>query len=1052
MPKWTEQQKKAIDSPVNNRIVSASAGSGKTSVLTERVLYAVESGRSIDRMLVLTFTNAAAAQMKEKIHKKIRDSGKLDEAAKREQLNRLDSAPICTFDAYALSLVRKYHQVLDVGKDITIVDENQVKNEFDERLDEAFEKRYEAHDPAFEKMIADFCRKSDENVREWIRGMQQGLELLEDPDGYLEGYPERAYSEEKTERHFEEYESLVRESVREFSEALESLRVLVDDEKAYGKMTEGLKALQEAKTYDQICRAVKEAKLGKVPHGSTDECKAARKEAAELLQKIGTLASQPRGVLLRRHEQTRETAAVLTDLLREVRKGLAETKRETDRYQYADIFRMAISLVRDHPQIRRECMDSYEEILVDEYQDTNDLQEKFLSLIQKKNIYAVGDIKQSIYRFRNANPAIFQKKYEDYKSGGGDVVELNDNFRSRKEVVEDINRVFLRLMDKDVGGAEYGAGHEMIFGSEKYQDPGEGRHMRILQYMPKAQWKKDPAMDEYARFSDREVEAFVIAKDIREKVKSHYRVMDEEGKSLRDCRYGDFCVLDRVSKNFGLYRQVFTYLGIPCRIEQSEKLTGGMVFTAVKNLLGLVMDEADPEKEVSPLHYCSVARSFLVRMSDAELCRIARERSYSRTELMEKIRGISASAPSMTLRQIVIALEKEFSIREKIITIGEEDMNMVQMDYIEQLASQWDSSGNGPEGFLDYLEKVFEKDSDIEYNVNRPDVDAVRIMTIHKSKGLEFPVCYYPDLARGFNRTSLNGTTAFDREYGMILPVREKGSGIAEDFLRALRKEKCVREDVSEQIRLLYVALTRAKEQMILVTPLADEDARRGKVPAERRRKYRSFSDMLDSIYTSLQEYVVPVDIGKIGLTKDYPMASSDVFSSLQGKGKKIVMKEYPHPEAVTVETARYSKGAGLIDARMRSAMDYGTKMHEYMEYVDLLDPDYEGIPEAYASKIRAFLSSDLMQDVKDAEAYREYPFLYEEDGEEKQGVIDLLLEYPDHMEIIDYKLKNIDDEHYDQQVNGYRRYVRSRTNKPVLCHLYSLVDGTCREVKEESE
>ena len=230
-------------------------------------------------------------------------------------------------------------------------------------------------------------------------------------------------------------------------------------------------------------------------------------------------------------------------------KKLNKYKETNNMYEFTDIAILAINLVENNPEVKKELMSRFNEILLDEYQDTSDLQEKFISCISNNNVYMVGDIKQSIYRFRNANPYIFKNKYDAYSlSNGGIKIDLMKNFRSRREVLENINEIFNHIMDDKIGGAEYQNGHQMIFGNTTYEENGKTDNNYNFEFY-------NYTYDKNGKFKREEIEIFLIAKDIKEKVNSNYQVYDKDKGILRNITYNDFVILMDRSKNFSLYKK-----------------------------------------------------------------------------------------------------------------------------------------------------------------------------------------------------------------------------------------------------------------------------------------------------------------------------------------------------------------------------------------------------------------------------------------------------------------------------------------------------------------
>ena len=248
-----------------------------------------------------------------------------------------------------------------------------------------------------------------------------------------------------------------------------------------------------------------------------------------------------------------------------------------------------------------------------------------------------------------------------------------------------------------------------------------------------------------------------------------------------------------------------------------------------------------------------------------------------------------------------------------------------------------------------------------------------------------------------------------------------------------------------------FVALTRTEEKMILICPLEDKSEDGEIIDDDVRISYRNFGDMLNSIYSDLSSagFIRDLDLSTYSFSRDYRLLKKrDLEIEMDPDAKPVINREYERIEPLEVKQSHFSKNAGLIDKKTIEKMQAGTTLHYYLETLDFKDPDLSVIERRYVPLIEKFLDSEIMKDAGQGKAYKEYEFIYEEDGEMKHGFIDLLMEYEDHFDIIDYKTKSIDDEHYDEQLNGYRRYIEKISDKKVYCYLYSILDAEYREVK----
>ena len=439
MPSWTKEQQDAIDSEGMNIIVSAGAGSGKTAVLSERALRKVLEGVDIDRLLILTFTKAAAYEMMLRIRKKIKQAGL------EEQVAKIDKAYITTFDSFSLSIVKKYHDRLNVSKNVSIMD-GSVSN-FIKRntLDKIMDELYLHPDQKFERLVTDFCLKDDREIREAILKLNDKLDMRYDKEEYLKNY-HKNFSMEKIERDITSYCQLLLEDISKIEEKLNTISLMVDGD-YFAKLADSLAGLLNSRCYNEIVSHL-DIKMPMLPRGSGDEVKLQKEAINKLLLHLKSMCQyESEEEIKETILSTKDYIDCLISIILKLDYELTRYKQAHDTYEFVDISKMAIKIVKENEDIRTSLRDYFNEIMIDEYQDTSDLQEDFIRLIENNNVYMVGDVKQSIYRFRNANPYIFKDKYDRYSNNvGGKKIDLVKNFRSRKEVLEDINHIFDFIM------------------------------------------------------------------------------------------------------------------------------------------------------------------------------------------------------------------------------------------------------------------------------------------------------------------------------------------------------------------------------------------------------------------------------------------------------------------------------------------------------------------------------------------------------------------------------------------------------------------------------
>ena len=1024
MPKWTNEQQLAIGHEGENIIVSAGAGSGKTAVLSERVLRKLKSGVGIKQLLILTFTKAAAAEMRERIRANIKKNPDL-----ASQLLELDGAYITTFDSYSLSLVKKYHYLLNVSKNIQIGEASVFTIRENEFLDEILMRRYENPTSDFTKLIYDFCTKDDDSLKKSILKINHALDLRYDKVEYLTSYIDTFYQPDTIESYCQLYVSKLFSLQEEMQNIIESLCPLLE-EKVSEKVYSFYRKFLDSKTYDEMVGSLDE-RAPQTPRNSEDDVKAYFAKLSELRKRAKDYLMYPSYQEMKDAIWATEGyAKEIVSILLELDQKMMELKHEEDTYDFTDISKMAIQLLLDHPDIKEEVKQSFQEIMIDEYQDTSDLQETFISLIANHNVYMVGDIKQSIYRFRNANPYIFKEKYENYQKGiDGFKIDLNKNFRSRKEVLDNVNLMFDLLMDSVVGGADYKASHRMVFGNTSYEEQGKSdtsHQMEVYRY----------DYDKSSEYSKEEIEAFWIAQDIKKKIESGYLVYNfkEENAKPRPCKYQDFVIMLDRSTNFGLYKKIFTYFGIPLAVKKDESIKSTTDLLLFSNILTFIFKIYHHEYDTMYYHtYASIARSFLFSLSDQEIFQTITGKRITESSIYQLAEPIAKELDGLSTTELLDRILTAFSYYEKLLCVGDIDSALARIDNLKRIAKGFESIGMTPSMFQEYLVELTENDQlDLKYKVSEDASNAVQIMTIHASKGLEFPICYFASLDVKFNMRDMNDRFLYDNKTGIITPYFKEGIG--DTILKSLYKERYTMEEVSEKIRLFYVAVTRAKEKMIFVLPSREWD--KG-TDYDSKVSWSSLADMLDSIRDVLSPYTLSIDLKEIPLTHAYHTLTKKEYPT---SFSHYVEEEISIP-VKPIGQERFSKTTSHILSKQElRAMKFGEHMHEVFESIDILHPNLEKLSKFEKEKVTLFLKHDIVRNAPQA-VYQEYEFMTELDGKMQHGIIDLLLQYENRYVIIDYKLKEVTDEAYRKQLDGYKKYIYQKTGKPVEAYLYSILD-----------
>lgn len=1018
----TPEQQLAVDLEGTNIIVSAGAGSGKTAVLSERVIRKLKDGIDIRNILMLTFTNEAAGEMANRIRKKIKKAGLTS------QLEFLDQAYITTFDAFALSLVKKYHYVLNIDKSIDIIDSSIIDLKRNEFLEEIFLSLYDAKDEKFLKLIGDFTTRDDEVIKKDILSINKSLDLKYDKEDYIDNYINNFYNNKYIEQLFAEYFNYLKKISLELEDSVLILENFMDSS-SYENIYNSLSKLFRPNSYNDLYKNnnIILPRFTKVDSSGIS----VKENIQELFKELNELVIYSEDELKNNYFCTKDYVEVILKIIKMLDEKISLYKKEHNSYEFTDIAKMAISIVKDNEDIRLELKDKFNEIMIDEYQDTNDLQETFIKLLENDNVYMVGDIKQSIYRFRNANPLIFKDKYDRYSiNNGGKKIDLLKNFRSREEVLYNINEIFAPLMTQDIGGINYKESHAMVYGNKAYIEKGANdynNYLDILTYN-----------NEDKKYTNDEIEAFIIAKDIKKKIEEKYLVFDFDKECNRDVTYNDFCIiLDRGSK-MSLFKKVFEYLDIPMEVYKDNNLIEENDIFIIKNIIGLILSIKDGIYNKNLKYYfTSVARSYIGNLCDNEIFKCFEENKIFKTDIYNKCYEISKDIDIMTPNILLKRIIKDFDFYDKFILVGNVDAAIKRINYLLELSKNVENLGFSIIDFSNYLNEMIDSDQEIKYKEAKSNSISVKIMNIHKSKGLEFPICYFAGFPKTFNISDLKNKFMFDNKYGILTPFYKEGIG--ETFVKTLVKNNYYLNEVAEKIRLFYVALTRAKEKMIMVMPnIDDKKYVKDEISFMDGIKFRSFYDFIKSISGNLAKYMINVDLNNVGVTKDYEFSKSLSKNMVNNEDANMLFIEDEIP-FIEIEKKHASKTIKeILSVSDEKTLEFGTKIHELLELTDFKNANTD-------NKYVNHLLNTF--DFNSAKIYQELEFSYELDNVLYHGIIDLMLEYEDKIFIIDYKLKNIDDENYIKQLNVYYNYVKCISNKDVHMYLYSILDNVTKEI-----
>ncbi len=1006
--KWSTEQQAAIEALNGNYLVSAGAGSGKTAVLTERVYYLIKQGYSLSRLLIMTFTEPASMEMKSRIYDRLcKDKETVNLA------NDVLNSHIETFDAFSSFIVKKYAFYLGIAANFIVLDQGIASIKTRKIIQEKFDLLYEKGDPLFLKMINDCCVKDDASLKEIVFKVIELSHRALDKDAFYKTFVDNFYNEDYFLSRLNQEKKLVKDFIKSILDASSQLEDASDAE----NIEAALAPISKTDSYDETNSLILSTSFPTKPSTPTSD-KAYRdsiKTDYDNFKKKWKYGSEE--VSRQLYFANKEYVSLLVDIAYEVDKQMDIYKKSINAYCFADIAMMALKLLEDK-KICQELKDSFDFIMVDEYQDTNDIQETIISKISNNNVYMVGDIKQSIYRFRNANCDIFNEKYNNYSlNNGGTKIDMNTSFRSRVEVVDFVNDVFSKLMNANCNPIDYEASHIFKSGFDAYKsliDSNEDYKVEFYNY----------TLEEKESREDKEIS--IIIDDIIYKIEHHYQVYDKDIKGLRDCSYKDFAIILDRGTSFNEYRRQFAKCGIPLFVINNEKIKTNDIVFVIRNLIKLYYYSAIQKYDDEYVHtFVSISRSFLMETKDQDIYTIVKSKLYLSSSLHERIMGVINRCKNASLFEITNELFKEFDLYYKIMSIRHFEDNAHKAESLLMMAKQMDDLGFGILDLVTYFNDIDNLDEDIDFKGSKNSSDSVTLINIHKSKGLEYPFVYFPGLSKRFNR---DNDTSFivNKGFGVLLPYKNIDGVNYTSLMNHLYRIEEAQKDFEEKLRLLYVAITRVKERAIIIFEDKEYKKPLSLVGCN------NFAQLL-AYFDFQYKYGVP-----------YVFKGSKKSVKTSNKGVKDIKFDSINVVSTPIYKTKASKEYdGQID---ESLLELGTKLHYLLEIADYENKDTSFIKQPRLRKyVDNVLRSPLFNGVKNKDIIHEYQYYDEENN--VHGIIDALVMRNDYIDIIDFKLKNIDDDKYVLQLKTYRDYISKISNKPIKMHLLSSITGEEKEI-----
>ena len=921
---WTNDQKKVIDSRSDNILVSASAGSGKTAVLVARIMaYILQDKVDIDDLLIVTFTRAAAGEMRERIAKAIADA--LEKDPDNEHLTRqttlIHNAQITTIDGFCSYVLRGYFHLIGLDPGFRVAEEGELTLLREEVMEELLEESYASQDPDFLYFAECFAPgKGDDPLGELIQKIYDTSMSSPYPEKWLEKCRSMYQVRDEGELAGSLWLSLMWENVEA---DLADCRTLMQDALEISALPEGpsfftdqfqeelsvirrLSRIAGERDFEKTAQEIREAAFKRLPGkkapGESPVLRKAasdkRSEAKKLLDEIrDTCFLRDPEEILRELRQSGRAIGELITLVESFSSRYAAAKEEKNLLDFSDLEHLALKVLQtdegERTPAARELSERYDEIMIDEYQDSNMVQEYIARAVsgwagQRENLFMVGDVKQSIYRFRLARPELFMEKYETYtlEESRSQRIDLHRNFRSRREIIDSVNYIFRQVMNRDLGGITYDEAAALHYGAD-YPEPAEPCAAEVIL----VDKDSDELAEEAGTDTAQQLEALAIAQRIQRMVGKE-QVYDRALQCMRPVTFGDIAVLLRSASGWAdVFSEVFTSRGIP---NYKMSRTGYFSASEIVCILNYLKICNNPRQDIplagvlrSPIGGVSAQElaELRIRYPDGLLYDSVRASCDEKlVQFCRRLDGFRERAVYTPIHELILEILLETGYGRYIRVLPDGAQRTANLNMLVEKAKEFEkTSYHGLFSFIRYIEKLRKYEVDFgEVNLAEDSAGCVQIMTIHKSKGLEYPVVFTAGLGKRMNFRDLEASVLTHPEYGMgmdqiDLEMRTRAPG----FVKKLLARQLKREMLGEELRILYVAMTRAKEKLILTGTLGGLDK---KIPE------------LSSICLSTNE-VLPFRLRyKASTGWDYVLPALARHRALDGLYEKYGL----HPQRVT--------------------------------------------------------------------------------------------------------------------------------------------------------
>lgn len=961
---WTEDQKKVIELRNKNILVSAAAGSGKTAVLVERIMEIVCDEKNpvdVDRLLVVTFTKAAATEMKERVGAAIRK--RLEEQPNNGYLQKQEAlvphAQITTIDSFCAYILRNHFGEIDLDPAFRVADEGELKLLKKDLLKELLEEKYAEKDPAFLHFVECYASgKSDAQLEELILKLYEFSVSDPFPEEWLEHLmTENAeISEEVILRHVEKIlESLILENAQ-MIDLCRGIRGPIWYEEAFLEDRKLLETMNRQTTYEEYSKVLRNLSFTalsrkKMPpdvdEGKKELVKDSRKRMKKSLENIEKQFFYMSPELIGETEKCAKIARnELISLTLEFSKRFAEKKRKRNIVDFSDIEHLALQILiekKDGKCIPTEIAKSYEEyfyeIMIDEYQDSNLVQELILTSISKcpmgeHNLFMVGDVKQSIYRFRQARPELFMEKQDTYTltESSSQRINLSKNFRSRKEVLDTVNFLFKKIMQKDLGNVSYDK-EAMLYLGAAFTEPEKTEDVRselLLLDLPEEE--PDEKLDKA------ELEAAMVAQQIL-KMRENAKVTDKKSGELRPVRFSDIVILLRTMSGWSdTFSNVLGSYGIPVVTGSSTGYFSANEIQTILNFLKIL----DNQKQEIPL--AAVLHSPIGNLDSTEMAKIrsafpelsydAACRAYASSgeeeSLKKKLQDFWAlvdelrkAAEYLPIHKLLWEIYDKTAYDQMVRLQPNGAVRAENLQMLVQKALDYENTSyRGLFNFVRYIENL--QKYEVDYGIaelGTGNENAVQIMSIHKSKGLEFPVVFVSGLSKRFNKQDAKASIAMHPELGLGIDAinPEKRKKMPTLHKKVIQKQIEL-ESLGEELRVLYVALTRAKEKLIMTGSLKNASEELQKLSTEKAYCCRGSYESLCS-GSSFLDWILMASAGE---EAPYVTEIRSLEDLMIQKTEQVISAQYDY-EALRRKSAE-------IPQNLRERLEYVYPHQEQME------------------------------------------------------------------------------------------------------------------------